>query len=118
MPTTENDVKSFLNEFKVKMGIWQILFRTDRDKNLQTLADLEITQSAARAIIEKLDVVDFSEGPLEEKMHGIGSMWVFGKEVKKKEIYIKVAMGHEKLPVICVSFHVASKKMSYPFKNI
>lgn len=98
--------------------IWQILFRTDRGKNMQTLADLEITQSDARKVLEKLEPIDFSEGPLEEKMHGIGGMWVFGKEVKKKEIYIKVAMGHEGLPVICISFHVAKEKMNYPFKNI
>ncbi len=118
MTITEQEIKRFLDEFKVKMGIWQIIFRNDRAKNMRTFADLEITQTDARKIIERLEVKDYSEGPLDEKLHNIGDMWVFGIFLKSQEVYIKVAMGHKGSSVICISFHVAEHKMNYPFKNI
>ena len=60
---------------------------------------------------------DFSEGPLEEKMRGILPMWVFGKEVKQKEVYIKISMGLENKSAVCISFHVADHPMNYPYKK-
>jgi len=35
--TTEQQVEEFLNNFKVKLRIWGLLFRKDRAKNAQTL---------------------------------------------------------------------------------
>ncbi len=42
--TTQEDVEKFLEQFRVKMEIWGILFRNDRGKNIQTLIDLNITE--------------------------------------------------------------------------
>lgn len=69
-----------------------------------------------REILKDLNVDDYSEGPLEEKMHGILPMWVFGKMVKQKEVYIKVSMGTENRQVICISFHISEHQINYPFK--
>jgi len=60
---------------------------------------------------------DYSQGPLDEKMHGILPMWVFGKEVKGKEVYIKISMGLENTSAVCISFHIAEYPLKYPFKN-
>lgn len=57
------------------------------------------------------------QGPLEGKMHNILPMWVFGIILKEKEIYIKVSMGVENTQAVCISFHVAEFKMSFPFKT-
>jgi len=38
-----NTVKKFLDELKVKIEVYGVLFKDDRGKNLQTLIDLEIT---------------------------------------------------------------------------
>ena len=65
----------------------------------------------------KVKTEDFSEGPLEEKMRGILPMWVFGKEVKQKEVYIKISMGLENKSAVCISFHVADHPMNYPYKK-
>jgi len=51
-------------------------------------------------------------------MRGILPMWVFGKEVKKKEVYIKISMGIENTNAICISFHIAEYPMKYPYKNV
>ena len=113
---TEAEVTSFLKDFKEKMKFWDVLFRDDRGKNAQALIDLELRPKDRKAILEALEAKDYSEGPLEEKLYGGADMWVFGRTVKKKEVYIKITMGVTGSSVICISFHLAEHKMSYPLK--
>lgn len=115
--TTKHEVESFLNDFKTKMKIFRIIFM-DRGKNAQAILDLEISPILRREVIEKLTTEDYSEGPMEEKMHGILPMWVFGKVVKKTEVYIKISMGAVNSETICISFHPAEYPMNYPYKPI
>lgn len=115
--TTKEEVKTFLSDFHLKMSIWSIIFRTDRAKNVKTLADLEITGNDQRKIIENLDAIDYSEGPKEDTLNKGTDLWVFGKIVKNKEVYIKITMGKEGRNVICISFHISEHPMTYPFKN-
>jgi hypothetical protein len=114
--TTETEVAAFLQDFKEKMKFWDVLFRDDRGKNAQALVDLELRPIERKAILEALQTKDFSEGPLKEKLYGGADMWVFGKDVKKKEVYIKITMGAMGSSVICISFHLAQHKMNYPLK--
>ncbi len=99
---TRQEIEIFLKELHVKIDIFGILFSDDRGKNQQTLLDLEITPTYREEIISSLKVEDYSQGPLEEKMHGILPMWVFGKKVKQKEVYIKISMGAENNNVIYI----------------
>ena len=66
--------------------------------------------------LERLVVQDYSEGPLEEKLYGGSDMWVFGKQIKTKEVYIKISLGAHGSSVICISFHIAEHTMNYPLK--
>jgi hypothetical protein len=111
-----NEVQSFLNDFKTKLDIWGVVFRDHRSKNAQSILDLEITTELRKQILRELQVEDFCEGPIDDSLYGIASMWVFGKVAKKKEIYIKISMGRPGSQVICISFHVAERKMKYAFK--
>src|SRR5450759_605443 len=113
---TKREVENFLKEFKGKMKIWDVLFRSDRDSNMQALADLDIRPIEREKVLENLKVTDYSEGPLKEKLHGGSNMWVFGRDINAQEVYIKISMGPTNNPVICISFHVAKFKMNYPFK--
>lgn len=106
----------FLDNFKVKLNIWGITFLSSRQKNTQTLADLEITISDVKAILANLSIEDYSEGPLPESFYGNSEMWVFGKIVKGCEIYIKITLGFPSNPTICISFHFAEYPMAYPLK--
>lgn len=114
--STEKDVASFLKEFKEKMKFWDILFRDDRGKNAQALVDLELRPLDRKAALEGLQVKDYSQGPIEEKLYGGSDMWVFGKMIKKKEVYVKITIGALGSSVICISFHLAEHKMQYPLK--
>lgn len=114
--STETEVVSFLKNFKEKMKFWDVLFRDDRGKNAQTLADLELRPIDRITILEALETRDYSEGPIEEILYGGADMWVFGKTIKNKEVYIKITMGAIGCSVICISFHLAQHKMKYPLK--
>lgn len=110
------EINAFLKDFHIKMDIWGIIVRDDRGKNTQTLLSLEITKDFRNKVLKSLIVEDYSEGPLPEKLYGGAEMWVFGKVVKKKEIYIKITMGIPGAQVICISFHIAEHPMAYPYK--
>jgi hypothetical protein len=56
--STEEDVLCFLNDFKEKMKLWDVLFRDERGKNAQTLMDLELRPIDRKAILEKLETKD------------------------------------------------------------
>jgi hypothetical protein len=114
---TELEVQAFLNDFLVKLKIWDILYRDDRKKNIQTLLDLEITKAQRKETIASLEFVDYSAGPLEDILNNDMPLWVFGKMLKKKLIYIKITLGSLNNPVICISFHEAEHAMPFPFKT-
>ncbi len=110
------EVTAFLKDFKEKMRFWDVLFRDERGKNAQALVDLELRPIERKAILEALETKDYSEGPLEETLYKGTDMWVFGKIIKKKEVYIKITMGAAGSSVICISFHLAQHRMNYPLK--
>lgn len=111
------EVEHFLKEFKQKMKIWDVLFRDERGKNAQALADLELRPSDRKKVLEDLKVEDYCQGPLEEILYKGSDMWVFGSIIKKKQVYIKITMGYKGASVICISFHVAEHELSFPLKN-
>jgi hypothetical protein len=113
---TQQKVKEFLSEFKAKMSIYGVIFRDDRAKNTIALLALDILPAERREILRKLEVVDYYQGPLTDDLYQIAPMWVFGKNLKGKEYYIKISVGNENLPVICISFHSAEFAIIYPFK--
>jgi hypothetical protein len=112
----KKEVEAFLKSFKEFSQLWGILF-LGREKNLQTLASLEITPVIREKILYDLKVTDYSEGPKEEDFHGGKEMWVFGREVKNQEVYIKITLGRPNSQTICISFHIAEHPMKYPLKT-
>ncbi|MDR8394072.1 hypothetical protein NC796_23160 [Aliifodinibius sp. S!AR15-10] len=110
-------VQQFLKRFKQKAKTWRIVFLDDRSKNTQALLDLEITPRGRRDILLNLGVEDYSEGPKPDEFDLGSDLWVFGKTVKNEEVYIKITLGKESKPVICISFHIAEYEMNYPLKK-
>ena len=64
----KNEVKKFIENFKTKLKVFDIIFLDKRYKNTQTLLDLEITPAQRKKIIESLEVKDFVEGPVKETL--------------------------------------------------
>ena len=67
-------------------------------------------------MIDKEEVQRFLN-QFNSKMKVFG-MWVFGKDVKEREIYIKIMLGCADSQTICISFHIAEYPLSYPFKTV
>ena len=110
-------VNQFLKRFKQKARTWRIVFLDQRSKNTQALLDLEINPNERKEILLNLDVEDYSEGPKADEFDLGSDLWVFGKVVNNEEVYIKITLGKESKPVICVSFHIAEYEMTYPLKK-
>ena len=115
--STNDEVASFLSAFHVKLKCFDIVFRDNRGKNMQALLDLEITPYRRKEIIEEINIEDYSEGPNNDELYHINDMWVFGRYEKGQEIYIKISMGAPNSSTICISFHIAERPMSYPYKK-
>ena len=113
---TKEEVQAFLNQFHAKMKIYGILYRDDRGKNQKTLEELEIVPSYRKVIIESLEVEDYVQGPVVDQLNRLGEMWVFGKDVKGREVYIKIMLGGVNCQTICISFHIAEHPLQYTFK--
>lgn len=102
---TASEIEAFLQDFKLKMKIWGIIFRDDRSKNSQTLLDLEINPIDREKIITHLTQANYSKGPEKDKLNDGPDLWVFKKDVKGQEVYIKITLGYCNNKVICISFH-------------
>ncbi|MDE6716215.1 MAG: toxin [Muribaculaceae bacterium] len=114
---TKEDVERFLENFYVKVKIFGLRFRDDRGKNLNTLAELEITPRMRETVVMSLKWNDYSDGPIIDELNRGAEMWVFGKDVKGTEVYIKITMGEPNSHTICISFHTAEYPMEYPLKT-
>ena len=115
MKATKEYVQRFLNQMKEKIKVFGIMYRDDRGKNAQTLINLEITPKYRDTVIINLEVEDYSEEPVIDTLYRCGEMWVFGKDVKGQEVYIKITLGKGS-SALCISFHIAERPMNYPFK--
>ena len=111
----EDQVKKFLLEFKgiaIKDGVDTI----PRKDTRATLQYLGLTYKNLQEILLSLSVEDYCEGPLEDHSKP-GELWVFGKEVKGQEVYIKLKVADVSGVRIakCISFHIPVHPMEYPF---
>lgn len=114
---SKEEVASFLKQFHQKSEIYNIVFRDDRGKNLSTLALLDMPPSARIKVIKEITTEDYSEGPITDTLNKVNEIWVFGKDVQKHEIYIKISLGYPNCSTICISFHIAEHPMQYPYKE-
>ncbi len=114
--TTKDDVESFLKYFKEKLKTFSIIYEV-REKNKQALLDLEITPQQRTDFLNELEVDDYYRGPTKDSNDTSNpDYWEFGKSVNGKEVYIKINFGKTNRPVICISFHVAERPITYKFR--
>lgn len=115
----EDKVSQFLKDFVFKLDFWGLYLREDRanPKNTNTLLALELKYVHVKEILKELKVEDYSQGPLPDTLYHLSEMWVFGKIIKKREVYIKIQLGPPDSRVICISFHFSEYPITYPFKK-
>ena len=66
---------------------------------------------------KSLVIDDYVEGPVIDTLNKFGEMWVFGKDVNGREVYIKIMIGGVGCQTVCISFHIAEYLLVYPFKT-
>ena len=105
-----------MGQFNIKTKVFGILFRDDRPKNREALLELDISPMQREMVVKSLQPQDYVEGPVIDELNKQKEMWVFGKYVKGREVYIKVTLGYDAGQTICISFHIAEHPLRYPFK--
>lgn len=89
-----------------------------RDENLRCVTELGLNYDGLESLILGLSVTDYCEGPLDDRDFP-GELWVFGKVIEEREIYIKLrlaVLGSSRL-VRIVSFHEARESLYYPYRG-
>lgn len=109
-------MEQYLQEFKIKLGIFSVIF-LDRDKNsTKTLLKLGISGDNRLNCLRELEATDYVQGPLPNQQATEPALWVFGRTIRHHEIYIKVTLGRPNHSVLCISFHLAEHTLRYPLK--
>lgn len=98
------------------MKVWGVFFHDRREMNTVALVELSITRNERIKVLSELTAMDYSEGPINDWDKG-PALWVFGKELKAQEVYIKVTLGVTgEGKVTCISFHAAEHPMKFPLR--
>lgn len=105
MIATIQEIEKFLNSLHQKIEVFDIFFMDDREKNMKALSDLGIIRGMRKEVIKSLTIEDYSEDPIKNILNSWGDLWVFGKDIKGQEVYIKISYGLPNRSAICISFH-------------
>ena len=114
---TKDEVNGFLAQFHTKAKVFGITYFGGREKNMNTLAELGITAKFRDDIVKQLSTEDFYKGPEQNVQNNLGDMWVFGKTINSKDVYIKITLGLTNSSAVCMSFHIAERPITYPLKE-
>lgn len=114
---TIEEVDAFLKEFKERAKLFGIVYVDSKPNNIDTLTALDITQNDRKNYVLSLDTEDYCQGPDKNDYPGQNDVWVFGKQIKGQEVYIKIFINAIlNQPNVCISFHIAKYKLIYPLK--
>ena len=76
--------------------------------------DYDISDVADR--LRELTLQEYSETLIDKDNTESPLLFVFGKDINGREVYIKLKMkGNQQKYVLCVSFHYAKEKMTFPY---
>lgn len=114
----KDEIRNFLKEFKVIASKGRGIDVIPRRENIEDLAQLGLTKKNRNEEIIKLSLADYCKDPEPDKDKP-GKIWIFGKQIGNKEVYIKLKIaqvGEEKIAK-CLSFHTAKFPLCYPYKE-
>jgi len=88
------------------------------NENLASLLGLGLTKKNAEHEILSLSVSHYCSGP-DPDQDREGNIWVFGKNIRESEVYIKLKIaGVDGVKIAkCISFHIAKCPLGYPLKR-
>lgn len=125
----KGEVAAFLNELRDLLGKVDfnidtdiILIRKNKKKEEQkfstpyTLLDLDYDMTDVVNRLKELTVEEYSETKIDKNDLNPPLLFVFGKDINNKKVYVKLKIkGDKQKHVLCVSFHYAKEKMTFPY---
>ena len=106
--------RNFLKEFKKIASGRRGIYLIPREESLKTLAELGLTKKNLKEIMMTLSVLDYCEGPKRDEGRP-GEIWVFGKQISGKEIYIKLKVAQVGEKKLLNVFHSILQPFPYVF---
>jgi hypothetical protein len=92
-------------------------FDIDRDYILvrSEKEDAEHSTPFTMITLQKLTLKNYSQTLVDRDDDEPPYLYVFGKVINEKMVYIKFKIREGSRKVICISFHYASSRMSFPY---
>jgi hypothetical protein len=89
-----------------------------RKENKECLLQLGFKYPDIKETLLDLSVKDYCEGPCDDRDQP-GELWIFGKTIENKEVYIKLKLASfGPLRIVrVVSFHFAEHTLEHPFEE-
>ena len=115
------ELKMFLEKGDFNIDTDFILIRKNKTDDMEhstpyTLLELDYDIEDVVDRIKELTVEEYSETKIDKDDLDPPLFFVFGKNINRKLIYIKLKIkGDQKRYVLCVSFHYAKDKMKFPY---
>ena len=116
-----DELKMFLEKGDFNIDTDFILIRKNKRDDIEhstpyTLLDLDYDIEDVIDRLKELTVEEYSETKIDKDDLDPPLLFVFGKDINRRLIYIKLKMkGDQKKHVLCVSFHYAKDKMKFPY---
>ena len=92
MIATIAEIEQFLQGFKQKVEIFDIIFWDERGKNTDALAALDIIPNQRKEIIKTITVTDYSEGPITNLLNQLGDYGYLAKKLMDKKYISRFVM--------------------------
>lgn len=84
-----------------------------------TLVDLDYDMSDVADRLRELTVEEYSETLLDKDDINPPLLFVFGKDINEKLVYVKLKIRENNFrKILCVSFHYAEQKMIFPYAPV
>ena len=81
-----------------------------------TLLELDYDTEDVVERLKELTVAEYSETKIDKDDLNPPLLFVFGKDINSKLVYVKLKIkGEQQRHVLCVSFHYAKEKMTFPY---
>ncbi len=116
-----DDVKKFLQEENFNIDTDFILISKTKPYDIEhstpyTLLELGYNREEVVDVIRELTIAEYSETKIDIDDINEPYLYVFGKYINRKLVYIKFKVKEEaRRHIVCVSFHFANMKMSFPY---
>lgn len=110
LESNDFDINTDLNLIKKK--------KTGDDQKYSTpytLLDLDYDAEDVVDRLKELKVEEYSETKIDTDDVNPPTLFVFGKDINRKLIYVKLKVRDQKKQVVCVSFHYAKDEMKFPY---